>query len=185
MQITAQNTKSGHGPHGLYQFGQRNPFVESPQMGAAQDPDVPGTLLDRADRLFLITLVAQITPEVALRHSPLIGDPEDLLHVTINAHFFDHARAQLVEVYGDGQSVDIETMGMEFSVLLKEVRNAAALLEAGNADEITLRTDKFLAVVRVVDEEYFLAMSLSPDGNIGKARYVLRMLAPNIHKEIA
>ena len=90
----------------------------------------------------------------------------------------------LVDMYGDGQSVDIETMGMEFSVLLKEVRNAAELLEAGSADEITVRTDKFLAVLRVVNEEYFLAMSLSPNGNIGKARYVLRMLAPNIQKEI-
>ena len=90
----------------------------------------------------------------------------------------------LVEMYGDEKTVDIETMGMEFSVLLKEVRNAADLLNAGTANEITIRTDKFLAVLRVVNEEYFIAMSLSPEGNIGKARYVLRMLAPNIDREI-
>ena len=90
----------------------------------------------------------------------------------------------LVDMYSEDQSVDVETMGMEFSVLLKEVRNAAELLEAGSADEMTIRTDKMLAVMRVVNEEYFVAMALSPEGNIGKARYVLRMLVPNINQEI-
>jgi predicted regulator of Ras-like GTPase activity (Roadblock/LC7/MglB family) len=90
----------------------------------------------------------------------------------------------LVDMYDEDRAVDVETMGMEFSVLLKEVRKAAESLEVGSADEMTIRTDKLLAVMRVVNDEYFLAMALTPNGNIGKARYVLRMMAPNIKEEI-
>ena len=62
---------------------------------------------------------------------------------------------------------------------------AAELLEAGSADEMTIRTDKLLVVMRVVNQEYFIAMALSPDGNIGKARYVLRMIVPDIKEELS
>ena len=91
----------------------------------------------------------------------------------------------LVDMFNGKEIFDIESMGMEFSVLLREVRNAAELLNAGEASEMTIRTDKLLAVLRVVNTEYFVAMALTPDGNIGKARYVLRTLAPNILNEIA
>jgi predicted regulator of Ras-like GTPase activity (Roadblock/LC7/MglB family) len=89
----------------------------------------------------------------------------------------------LVDMYNGDHKVDIESMGMEFSVLLREVRNAAELLNAGNANEMTIRTDKLLAVLRVINSEYFIAMALSPTGNIGKARYILRTLTPSILEE--
>jgi predicted regulator of Ras-like GTPase activity (Roadblock/LC7/MglB family) len=92
----------------------------------------------------------------------------------------------LVDLFNgkEGESVDIESMGMEFSVLLREVRNASELLNAGAANELTIRTDRLLAVLRVINDEYFVAMALSPEGNIGKARYVLRTMAPKIISEI-
>ena len=91
----------------------------------------------------------------------------------------------LLEMFSENPEMDVESMGMEFSVLLKEVRKAGELLEAGPANEMTLRTDKLLAVMRVVNEEYFLAMALSPDGNIGKARYLLRVTAPDLNEELS
>lgn len=91
----------------------------------------------------------------------------------------------LVDLFnGKEGEVDIESMGMEFSVLLREVRNASELLNAGAANELTIRTDRLLAVLRVINDEYFVAMALSPEGNIGKARYVLRTMAPKIVSEI-
>ena len=90
----------------------------------------------------------------------------------------------LVDMFQGNQDVDVETMGMEFSVVLKDVRKATELLEAGAAQEMTVRTDRLLSVLRIVNDEYFLIMSLSPKGNIGKARYVLRMLASDIYKDI-
>jgi predicted regulator of Ras-like GTPase activity (Roadblock/LC7/MglB family) len=91
----------------------------------------------------------------------------------------------LVDMFGTDESIDVESMGMEFSVLLKEVRKAAELLEAGTADEMTIRTERLLAVLRMVNEEYFIAMALGPDGNLGKARYLLRVTAPTLKEELA
>jgi len=85
---------------------------------------------------------------------------------------------------GDGQ-FDIETVGMEFSVVLKEVRRAAELLEAGSAEEMTVRAEQMTTIVRVINDEYFVAMTLGPQGNLGKARYLLRMLAPEIAPDLA
>jgi predicted regulator of Ras-like GTPase activity (Roadblock/LC7/MglB family) len=91
----------------------------------------------------------------------------------------------LVDMFGESEDMDVESMGMEFSVLLKEVRKAAELLDAGSADEMTIRTDKLLAVLRAVNDDYFVAMALSPGGNIGKARYMLRVTVPLLHNELS
>ena len=36
----------------------------------------------------------------------------------------------------------------------------------------------------VLTDEYFLAFAVRPSGNFGKARYVLRVLAPKIRAEL-
>ncbi|MCP4197437.1 MAG: hypothetical protein GY762_09850 [Proteobacteria bacterium] len=89
-----------------------------------------------------------------------------------------------VDSFEVDKKVDIETVGMELSVVLKEVRKAAELLEAGKAEEMTVRTEKMSTVLRVVNDGYFLAMMLSPGGNLGKAKYSLRILAPYFGKEL-
>lgn len=89
-----------------------------------------------------------------------------------------------VDSYGVDERMDVETFGMEFSVVLREVRKAAEQLETGSAVELTVSTEKLCTVLRVVSDEYFIAMALSPSGNIGKARYVLRMLAPDFKNEL-
>jgi predicted regulator of Ras-like GTPase activity (Roadblock/LC7/MglB family) len=85
----------------------------------------------------------------------------------------------------DGSDTDIETIGMEFSVLLNEVRKAASQLDAGSAREMTIRTEKISTILRSVNEDYFVAITLGPDGNLGKARYLLRILAPEFNRELS
>jgi len=89
-----------------------------------------------------------------------------------------------VDSYEASQRWDIETVGMEFSVVLKEARKAAELLNVGPADEMTIRTDQMATVLRVVSDGYFLAMALAPEGNVGKAKYLLRVLAPGLKEEL-
>jgi hypothetical protein len=50
--------------------------------------------------------------------------------------------------------------------------------------EIAISTDKLLAVVRIVSPEYFMVVALTPDGNYGKARYLLRVTAPKLGLEL-
>lgn len=89
-----------------------------------------------------------------------------------------------VDQYADDVEQDIETLGMEFSVLLKEVRKAAELLDAGLAEELTVRAEKLTTILRVINDEYFVALTLAPDGNLGKGRYLLRLIAPEFAREL-
>ena len=73
---------------------------------------------------------------------------------------------------------------MELAHVIGQVRRAAELLEVGRLSEVTVRADKMVVLVRALNDEYFLAFALRPAGNFGKARYVLRLLAPKIQADL-
>lgn len=83
-----------------------------------------------------------------------------------------------------GSGFEMEVVGVEYATLLSEIRKACDILESGEVHEFTVSTDKIVIVVRSVSKDYFLAMALTPDGNIGKARFVLRVQAPKVRKEL-
>src|SRR3954471_7845334 len=72
-----------------------------------------------------------------------------------------------------GGGVDINTVGMEFSFILGEIRKATEILEVGVFSEVTIRCDNLTMIIRVVSKDYFLALAIKPEGNFGKGRYLL------------
>src|SRR5690606_988054 len=83
-------------------------------------------------------------------------------------------------VHDDGRALDVEQVGMEYSVILKNIRSAAEMLDTGTAEEVAIKAERLTTVVRMLNDEYFLAMALRPDGNLGKARFLLRTRAAEI-----
>jgi len=83
------------------------------------------------------------------------------------------------------QVVDVETVGMEFSVILKDIKKAAEMLEAGGAQEISVQAEKMTTVMRVINDEYFMAITLQPHGNYGKARFLLRTAGSKLVSELS
>lgn len=91
-----------------------------------------------------------------------------------------------VESYSKPGSIfDITTIGAEFSVVLKSIQRAAEMLEAGGTSEVAIQAEKMTTLIRVVNDTYFVAFSMTPDANIGKARYMLRTRVPALLKELA
>lgn len=84
----------------------------------------------------------------------------------------------------DPERLDIQTVGMEFSFILTQVRKAAEILEVGGVQEISIRAEKVTILIRVLTAEYFMAMALTPQGNAGKGRYLLRVVAPQVQAEL-
>ena len=80
---------------------------------------------------------------------------------------------------------DIKTIGIELSVVVKSVKQAANMLDAGGAQEVAIVADQLVTLVRMIGDEYFLALSLEPNANVGKARYVLRTRAPQLETELS
>lgn len=84
----------------------------------------------------------------------------------------------------DGAALDVETVGMEYSVILKDIRRAAEMLESGNAREVAIQAEKMTTVIRLLNDEYFVAIALEPDGNYGKARFLLRTQGQKLLSEL-
>jgi predicted regulator of Ras-like GTPase activity (Roadblock/LC7/MglB family) len=84
----------------------------------------------------------------------------------------------------DGSSFDINTIGIEFSVVIGSIKRASEMLEAGAANEIAVGTDRLVTIIRTLGDTYFLALAMRPDGNFGKGRYLMRTAAPKLIAEL-
>src|SRR6266478_3319057 len=73
-----------------------------------------------------------------------------------------------IDSYVKGESLDINAVGAEYSVSLKAILRATESLESGGAREIAIQSDKLTTLIRILTDEYFLALTLTPDGNFGK-----------------
>ena len=83
-----------------------------------------------------------------------------------------------------GAGFDIDEVGVEYGVLLGSIRKATEQLAAGVTQEVAIGTDKMITLIRVVNDSYFVAFSMTPGANIGKARYMLRTRVPTLLKEL-
>jgi predicted regulator of Ras-like GTPase activity (Roadblock/LC7/MglB family) len=84
----------------------------------------------------------------------------------------------------NGSEFDISTVGMEFSVILSQIRKAVEILGAGVTQEIAIKSEKLTTIIYSINNEYFLALALKPDGNYGKGRYLLRTTAPTLRRDL-
>jgi predicted regulator of Ras-like GTPase activity (Roadblock/LC7/MglB family) len=80
--------------------------------------------------------------------------------------------------------VDVKSLMVEYSGLFRGARDAAGALDAGGVAEFSVSTEKIWTVARMVSPEYFMAVALRPDGNLGKARYLLRITVPKVRSEL-
>ena len=90
----------------------------------------------------------------------------------------------LAEYKKSESEIDISTMSIEYMDVLKEIKSASEVLEAGTMEEITVRSDELVFIVRLINEEFFLALILTPDGNCGKGRYLTRIAAPKVAEAV-
>jgi len=83
-----------------------------------------------------------------------------------------------------GGPMDVNTLGMEFSYILTQVKKAGQILELGNIREFSIRAESLILVIRMLSDEYFLAVVLASDGNFGKARFLMRVAEPRLIAEL-
>ncbi len=90
-----------------------------------------------------------------------------------------------VETYvRDGHTADINTIGMEFSFILTQVKKAAEILEVGHIKEISIKAEQLTLVIRMLSEDYFIAIGIGPTGNFGKCRFMMRLVSSRLAEEL-
>jgi predicted regulator of Ras-like GTPase activity (Roadblock/LC7/MglB family) len=55
----------------------------------------------------------------------------------------------------------------------------------GDLEEVSISTSRTCVVVRVLNDDLFVALILNRDGNIGKGRYLLKIKSYEILQELS
>lgn len=86
-----------------------------------------------------------------------------------------------VETYvRQADRLDVNTVAMEFSFILSQVRKAGDSLAVGNLEELSVKAQRLMLVCRMISPQYFVAIAMAPEGNFGKARYLARLATPTL-----
>ena len=84
------------------------------------------------------------------------------------------------QFFSPEEEVDVQMVVVEYSNVLKEIRKTAEILSLGDMEEVSIRTDRFLIVIRILNSEYFVALIIHQDGNFGKGRYLMTRESSNL-----
>ena len=79
---------------------------------------------------------------------------------------------------------EVSAVGVEFGKILQDIGHASDNLSGGSLREAIISVNNFILLFRVVTEEFFVVVVLSPDGNLGKARYLIRKNLIAIKEEL-
>jgi predicted regulator of Ras-like GTPase activity (Roadblock/LC7/MglB family) len=88
-----------------------------------------------------------------------------------------------VEEYVREKLVDLAGLGAEASAMIRDISFAAENLRLGEAREFSIISDTCGIIMRKINDEYYLALVIKPEGNYGKGRYVLKTAVPKIENE--
>jgi predicted regulator of Ras-like GTPase activity (Roadblock/LC7/MglB family) len=88
-----------------------------------------------------------------------------------------------VEEYSVSSDIDLQSMTVEYSTLLKEIEKGSQAAQLGTTKEVTVIADNAMVMLRRLNDEYFMVLIIRPDGNFGKGRFLLRMSVPKLLKE--
>ena len=88
-----------------------------------------------------------------------------------------------VEEYVSEKILDLSGLGAEASAMIRDVGLAAENLGLGQAREFSIISDKCGIIMRKINDDYYIALIIKPEGNYGKGRFVLKTTVPKIEGE--
>ncbi len=82
------------------------------------------------------------------------------------------------------EGLDLQLLTVQYATVLKDVKRAIELLEVGATEELCVTTGLLYVVLRMLTDELFVIMVMERDGNFGKGRYMLRLKAGELAREL-
>lgn len=88
-----------------------------------------------------------------------------------------------VEQFTNERLLSLDDLSAESSQMMKDINAAAISLGLGEAKEFSIISDLCGIIMRRINNDYFFALIIKPEGNYGKGRFVLRSMIPKVEKE--
>ncbi len=79
-------------------------------------------------------------------------------------------KALLVE----GAEANLDVAAAEFTSLVRSAQRTGTDTGLGSLQELVIALDSMTMVMRLFNRDYFIALALKPDGNLGRGRFELR-----------
>ena len=80
---------------------------------------------------------------------------------------------------------DITVAGAEYATIIKNALKASQNFGLGKTSEVMISTDKATMIMMTVGKEYFVAIALGLDGNLGRGRLELKKAIPKFEQALA
>lgn len=81
-------------------------------------------------------------------------------------------------------SFNISDVGAEYATIIKNAKKASENFGLGRTNEILISTEKAMMIMNTVSADYFVAIALELDGNLGRGRLEVKKVIPKIEKEL-
>ena len=94
------------------------------------------------------------------------------------------AQVQAPPGAGDPLGGDIGAAGVEFSRIIGDISKAAGSLGGGRLRETVVTLERMTLIFHHVEEDILVVCALSPEANLGKARYLIRRSILAIRQEL-
>lgn len=88
------------------------------------------------------------------------------------------------EVVLEQSDFDTQLLSVEYATVLKEIKRAVDIIKAGDLEEVSIATSQMRIIMRLLNEELFIALIMRRDGNFGKGRYLLKIKSYEFSREL-
>lgn len=79
---------------------------------------------------------------------------------------------------------DVTSAGIEFGRIIGDMSKASSSLGTGGLEEAVVSLERVKLIFRSVEEDLILVLALRPDGNLGKARYLIRRCLVDLQAQL-
>jgi predicted regulator of Ras-like GTPase activity (Roadblock/LC7/MglB family) len=85
----------------------------------------------------------------------------------------------------EARDSNLDVAAAEFTSLIRGAQRAGADTNLGGVREMIVSLEGAVIVMRLFTKDYFVALALRPDGNLGRGRYELRKAELELSREFA
>jgi predicted regulator of Ras-like GTPase activity (Roadblock/LC7/MglB family) len=79
---------------------------------------------------------------------------------------------------------DVTSAGIEFGRIIGDMTKASDSLGTGSLEEAVVSLERVRLIFRSIEDDLILVLALKPDGNLGKARYLIRRSLIALREEL-
>jgi predicted regulator of Ras-like GTPase activity (Roadblock/LC7/MglB family) len=84
-----------------------------------------------------------------------------------------------------GQEANLDVAAAEFTSLVRSAQRAGNDTGLGSLRELVISLEDAVLLMRLLGRDYFVVLAISPEGNLGRARFELRKAELLIASEFA